>query len=161
MTANDTGEIKNPLVGIPKDELLVDVEDFARRHDMVEYLPLLKKGALVAQNPADFETIEELDDEDREALRVEITRRWKHPFALFVDSPSQSCLGLALQYGTDDALALGTSRSFSIPSPLQFKGGIKRGVTEVICPGPVFEPYHRLTRFLSQSLLSDGLWHRR
>ncbi len=92
MTQNTTGEIKNPLLGIPKDQLLQDVEEFAQKHDMVEQVPLLRKGALVAQNPADFENMPELDDNDRLALREEITRRWHHPLALYettVDSAVQ------------------------------------------------------------------------
>ncbi|KAI7179967.1 MFS transporter [Hortaea werneckii] len=84
MTQNVTGEIRNPLLEIPKDQLMADVESFAERHGMSEHLPLLRKGALVAQSPADFENITELDDADREALRTEITHRWKHPWALYM-----------------------------------------------------------------------------
>lgn len=46
-------------------------------------MPLLHKGALVAQSPADFESIEELDENDRRVLREEVTHRWKHPWALY------------------------------------------------------------------------------
>ena len=84
MTQNNAGEIRNPLIGIPKHELLADVEEFAQKHDLMEQLPLLRKGALVAQNPADFENIPELDEADRDALRTEITHRWRHPWALYV-----------------------------------------------------------------------------
>ncbi|KAI7163313.1 MFS transporter, partial [Hortaea werneckii] len=84
MTQNVTGEIRNPLLDIPKDQLMADVESFAERHGMSEHLPLLRKGALVAQSPADFENISELDDADRDALRTEITHRWKHPWALYM-----------------------------------------------------------------------------
>ena len=83
MTSNNAGEIKNPLLGIPKHELMADVDRFAQQHDLMEQLPLLRKGALVAQNPADFENIAELDDPDRQCLREEVTRRWKHPRALY------------------------------------------------------------------------------
>lgn len=82
MMQNTTGEIKNPLVGIPKDELFANVQEFAEKGDMVEYVELLRKGALIAQNPADFENIAELDESDREAIRNEITHRWRHPFPL-------------------------------------------------------------------------------
>lgn len=83
MTDNVTGEIKNPLHGIPKADLMADVEHFAQENDMMDEIELLKKGALIAQSPADFETIPELDEEDRAVLREEITRRWKHPKALY------------------------------------------------------------------------------
>lgn len=57
MMSNDTGEIKNPLIGIPKAELMRQVEEFAHKNDMVDELELLKKGALCAQSPAEFENI--------------------------------------------------------------------------------------------------------
>ena len=71
-------------MGIPKEELLADVETFATEFGLTEQLPLLRKGALLAQNPAGFETIEELDEEDREDLRVEATRRWVHTRTLYL-----------------------------------------------------------------------------
>jgi hypothetical protein len=83
LTENVTGEIKNPLVGIPKAQLMADVEAYANKFDLTNILPLLKKGALVAQNPRNFENIEELDENDRQALREEVTHRWKHPWALY------------------------------------------------------------------------------
>ncbi|OXV07360.1 hypothetical protein Egran_04877 [Elaphomyces granulatus] len=83
LTDNVSGEIKNPLVGIPKDQLLEDVENYAKEYDLTDVLPLLKKGALAAQNPRDFESIPELDHEDRQQLRIEATRRWKHPWQLY------------------------------------------------------------------------------
>lgn len=79
MTDNVTGEIKNPLSGISKAELMADVERFAEVNDLMDEVELLKKGALVAQNPGDFENLAELDEEDRAHLRIEITNRWRHP----------------------------------------------------------------------------------
>ena len=77
MTENVTGEIKNPLVGIPKAQLMADVNDFAQKYGFVAEteVSLLRKGALVAQSPSDFENLPELDDDDRNALRREITHR--------------------------------------------------------------------------------------
>jgi hypothetical protein len=37
----------------------------------------------VAQNPAEFETLEKLDDNDKGAIRHEYERRWSHPRALY------------------------------------------------------------------------------
>lgn len=79
----DWCRIKNPLMGIPKPQLMADVEAYANKFDLNHILPLLKKGALAAQNPKNFENIEELDEDDRQALRNEITHRWKHPWALY------------------------------------------------------------------------------
>ncbi|GME39391.1 sugar transporter [Neofusicoccum parvum] len=70
---NTTGDIKNPLAGIPIPQLMDDVESWAQKNEMNDILPLLRKGALIARDPNDFENIAELDEEDREALRIERT----------------------------------------------------------------------------------------
>jgi len=43
---------------------------------MQDILPYLEKGALIAQNPSQFESIKELDNEDLEVLRRETTRKF-------------------------------------------------------------------------------------
>ncbi|KAI6830121.1 MFS transporter [Hortaea werneckii] len=112
MTQNATGEIRNPLLDIPKEQLMADVELFAERHGMSEHIPLLRKGALVAQSPADFENIPELDDADRDALRSEITHRWKHPWALYMTIVLNS-IAAAIQ-GWDQTGSNGANLSFPI-----------------------------------------------
>ncbi|KAI7287072.1 MFS transporter [Hortaea werneckii] len=112
MTQNVTGEIRNPLLDIPREQLMADVESFAERHGMSEHLPLLRKGALVAQSPADFENIPELDDADRDALRTEITHRWKHPWALYMTIVLNS-IAAAIQ-GWDQTGSNGANLSFPI-----------------------------------------------
>lgn len=44
---------------------------------------MLRKGALVAQNPLGIDEITELDDTDRRILREEVTHRWRHPKTLY------------------------------------------------------------------------------
>jgi hypothetical protein len=75
--------IRNPLAGIPKEQLLRDVEEFATAHEITDILPVLIKGALVSQSPHHADKIRELDDEDRQILAEETTRRWKHPKVLY------------------------------------------------------------------------------
>jgi hypothetical protein len=75
--------IRNPLVGIPKSELLADVENFANDNGLQDHILDLRKGALVAQNPRGFDTIAELDDSDREFLREEVSHRWRHTKTLY------------------------------------------------------------------------------
>ena len=70
-------------MGIPRVELLQDVENYAQTNGLMDILPMLRKGALVAQNPLGIEDIPDLDEPDREALRNEITHRWKHPKTLY------------------------------------------------------------------------------
>ncbi|KAJ4000044.1 hypothetical protein F5050DRAFT_1804521 [Lentinula boryana] len=76
---NVNARIQNPLHGIPKAKLMAQVEQFAREKGMEEQLPYLKKGALLAQNPKDFENIPELDEEDRAIIRREVTHKWSQP----------------------------------------------------------------------------------
>ena len=75
--------IQNPLAGIPRHTLLSNVEQFANDAAMVEHIPLLKKGALVAQDPPAFEQIDELDDTERDALRNEVLHKWRQPVSLY------------------------------------------------------------------------------
>jgi hypothetical protein len=60
-----------------------DVEDFANEKGLTDIIPMLKKGALVAQNPTNFEQIETLDETERDALRTEKARKWHHPLKLY------------------------------------------------------------------------------
>ena len=59
------------------------MESFADEFQLTEILPLLKKGALVAQSPHDIDHIDELDDEDRRVLREETSHKWRHPKTLY------------------------------------------------------------------------------
>lgn len=60
-----------------------DVEDFANKHGLTHILPLLRKGALVAQQPTQVENISELEDEDRIHLRDETLHKWRQPKMLY------------------------------------------------------------------------------
>jgi hypothetical protein len=55
--------ITNPLAKIPWDTLLRDVAQFAGDNNLVDALPRLRKGALVAQDPGAYEELELDDDE--------------------------------------------------------------------------------------------------
>lgn len=75
--------IQNPLHGIPKARLLSQVEEFVGEKGFNDRLKLFQKGALLAQNPKTFESIPELDEEDKAAIRREITRALWSPLFLF------------------------------------------------------------------------------
>lgn len=83
LNRNVTARIQNPLAGIPRDTLLRNVEDFAREANMTDKIPLLQKGAMVAQDPPAFEQIPELDEYERDALRNEVLHKWRQPRALY------------------------------------------------------------------------------
>lgn len=70
-------------MGIPKAQLIADVDSFAAQYGLQEIRASLIKGALVAQNPAGIDRISELDDADRLHLTEEVTRKWHHPRILY------------------------------------------------------------------------------
>jgi hypothetical protein len=46
LNANIEARIKNPLAGIPRAQLLRNVEVFAQEKDLSDELPILSKGAI-------------------------------------------------------------------------------------------------------------------
>ncbi|KAJ4355484.1 uncharacterized protein N0V89_003500 [Didymosphaeria variabile] len=126
MKRNTTGEIHNPLTGIPKDRLLHDVEKFAHDSELTDALPYLFKGALAAQSPEHYDSIIDLDEDDREVLRVERDHRWRHPKALYLTIILNS-ISAAIQ-GWDQTGSNGANLSF----PQAF--GIGMALKEVTVP---------------------------
>ena len=85
------------MEGIPLVQLMDDVETFARDHDLLELVDILKKGARVAQNPGSFEENESLDQKELELLRQEKDHKWKHPITLYL-TVALCSMGAAVQY---------------------------------------------------------------
>ncbi|KAI5456901.1 hypothetical protein BGZ63DRAFT_494972 [Mariannaea sp. PMI_226] len=111
LTESTAGEIRNPLAGIPREQLLDDVTQFHREKGLPEdMLPVLKKGALVAQNPALFEDLEDLNDDEKRTLREEVTHRWKQPWSLYFTIGLNS-IAAAIQ-GWDQTGSNGANLSF-------------------------------------------------
>ncbi|KAI0428179.1 sugar transporter-domain-containing protein [Xylaria sp. FL1042] len=114
---NLDAKIQNPLAGIPRQQLLADVEDFARENGLTEHVALLRKGALVAQDPTCFEDIqgaEALDEAEIYALKREITHKWSVPRTLYLTIITCS-IGAAVQ-GWDQEGSNGANLTF----PKQF-----------------------------------------
>jgi hypothetical protein len=59
--------------------MVADVEAFAAEKGLTDIVELLRKGALAARSPHSIELIPDLDEDDRHALREEVTHRWKRP----------------------------------------------------------------------------------
>ncbi len=55
LNANLDARIRNPLAGIPYHSLLANVDKFAEEKGLQGIIPYLRKGALVAQAPDDYE----------------------------------------------------------------------------------------------------------
>ncbi|KAI9703393.1 MAG: hypothetical protein M1820_005865 [Bogoriella megaspora] len=109
---NVEAKISNPLADIPHDTLMRDVEQFAEEKGLTDLTDVLKRGALVAQDPARYERIETLTVEERERLSFEATHRWKHPAALYFTIILCS-IGAAVQ-GWDQTGSNGANLSFPV-----------------------------------------------
>ncbi|CZR64566.1 related to myo-inositol transport protein ITR1 [Phialocephala subalpina] len=113
LNSNVAAKIKNPLAGIAQHTLMKDVEEFAQDKGLMEHLPLLQKGALVAADPQNYEditgqhalTTQEIDD-----LRNEVLHKWRQPMALYVTIFTCS-IGAAVQ-GWDQTGSNGANLSF-------------------------------------------------
>ncbi|KAJ5584774.1 uncharacterized protein N7459_004574 [Penicillium hispanicum] len=107
---NISAKIKNPLADLTKEQVLHDVEQFAQEHQLGDILPELKKGALVARNPDEFETVPDLTDYELTALRDEVLHKWRQPRALYFTIILCS-IGAAVQ-GWDQTGSNGANLSF-------------------------------------------------
>ena len=111
--------------GIPKEQLLADVSVFAAEHGLQEIEPLLRKGALVAQSPSQYEHIHELDETERQTLRDEVLHRWRHPrilyFTIILNSIAAAVQGWD-QTGSNGA-NLGFPQYFGIPDTPTLENG--------------------------------------
>ncbi|KAI0696760.1 hypothetical protein C8T65DRAFT_663212 [Cerioporus squamosus] len=76
-------KLENPLARLTHKQLLADAAEFARTHELGEFTETFQKGALLAQDPAAFETLPLLNEEDRRVLRREFTHKWDHPKTLY------------------------------------------------------------------------------
>ena len=88
-------KLKNPLADISYDELMADVESFAKRYDMEYCLDDLQKGALVSQNKSGFEHFERLTAEDKTLIREEKLHRWRQPKMMYYMT-STLCFGFVM-----------------------------------------------------------------
>ncbi|KAL9123657.1 MAG: hypothetical protein Q9217_006932 [Psora testacea] len=126
LNRNVTARIQNPLAGIPRDTLFYNVEQFAQEANLQDMIPLLKKAALVAQDPPAFEQIAELDEVERDALRNEVLHKWRQPFALYFTVILCS-IGAAVQ-GWDQTGSNGANLSwpvdFGVPDAIPKSGRV-------------------------------------
>jgi len=113
LNSNLEARIKNPLKGIPHAKLMSDVALFAQEKGLVEYTEVLQKGALVAQDPHNYEDIQDshkLTDEEVTLLRNEVLHKWSQPLVLYLTIFVCS-IGAAVQ-GWDQTGSNGANLSF-------------------------------------------------
>lgn len=76
LSNNKSGRIRNPLADKNERELFEDVTKFAAKYGLEDITDLLKKGALVARDPAEFEQVN-LTSDERDSLRDEVVHKWR------------------------------------------------------------------------------------
>ncbi|KAF4581983.1 sugar porter (SP) family MFS transporter [Ophiocordyceps camponoti-floridani] len=121
---NYEARIKNPLIGIPRRTLLANVDDFCRRKGLEAHRDILRKGALVAQDPTGYEDItgdEALTEAEVEALRNEVLYKWRIPRVLYLTIITCS-IGAAVQ---------GWDQTGSNGANLQFPAALGIGSTQI------------------------------
>lgn len=105
--------IKNPLVGVSRRTLLRDVDEFCRTKDLEKHRNIIRKGALVAQDPTGYEDItgdEALTQDEIDALRNEVLHKWRCPKVLLLTIITCS-IGAAVQ-GWDQTGSNGANLGF-------------------------------------------------
>ncbi|KAI8193853.1 hypothetical protein KHU50_012227 [Colletotrichum sp. SAR 10_65] len=127
---NINAKIRNPLIGISRSDLRVQVTGFCREFGFEEKENLFYRGALAAQNPVNYESIDDLTEEDKHVLRREVTHKWHLPKDLYY-SIALCSLGSAIQ-GWDNTGANGANLSF----PQEFGIENNQALVGVINAGP-------------------------
>ncbi|PWN42296.1 hypothetical protein IE81DRAFT_137327 [Ceraceosorus guamensis] len=107
---NSEGLLVNALSGISQDQLFRDVDQFLQEKQIQEDPALFHRAALAAQEPARFESIDGLQEDERSALQKELTSRWAAPWTLYLTILACS-IGAATQ-GWDQTGSNGANLSF-------------------------------------------------
>ncbi|WVW82765.1 hypothetical protein I302_104776 [Kwoniella bestiolae CBS 10118] len=109
---NVSAKIQNPLHGLSKSALFARADNFCTEKGFDDKRDLFHRAALLSQKPDDYETIEELTDDDRFWLRRERTNKWDQTRALYFLVIVCS-IGSAIQ-GWDNTGANGANLSFPV-----------------------------------------------
>ncbi|KAG8215121.1 MFS sugar transporter [Butyriboletus roseoflavus] len=128
--ANTDAKLANPLRGVPHDQLMSDIEVFAKERGLTHILPDLKKGALLAQDPEAYNRLDVFTEEDRQVLSDEVNHKWKQTGMLYY-MVIMSSLAAAVQ-GMDEAVINGAQiiypAQFGIGDPTSKRDGWLIGV---------------------------------
>ncbi|KAJ9635503.1 hypothetical protein H2199_008506 [Coniosporium tulheliwenetii] len=145
LNKNLDAKVSNPLADIPKDLLMRDVEEFATQSGLTDIIPGLKKGALIAQNPAGYEDLEKISQEEKDVLRHEILHKWRHPLKLHITIIVCS-IGAAVQ-GWDQTGSNGANLSFPTEFGISVNASVEPGLREhnewivgLVMPVPTLDP---------------------
>ncbi|KAM0748331.1 hypothetical protein T439DRAFT_358883 [Meredithblackwellia eburnea MCA 4105] len=104
------GRIENPLLGIPREQLLKEVEAFANEKGLVDRLPMLRKGAILAQSPHAYDELDILDADEKAVIAREHSRKWDQS-GMLIFAVLLCSLGACVQ-GWDQTGSNGANLSF-------------------------------------------------
>ncbi|PNS16895.1 hypothetical protein CAC42_4859 [Sphaceloma murrayae] len=78
--------LANPLRGLSHDKLRAMGRQYATDHALVDPddIRAFELGAVLAQNPKAYDTVDGLLPEEKEVLRKEVTKRWSQPPLLYL-----------------------------------------------------------------------------
>jgi len=110
MNNNIQAKIKNPLAHLSENELLSDVNHFVDENGLNDIRDLMIRGAIVAKDPADFENVSSLSEEEKDCIRNEVLHKWRQPSTLYFTIILCS-IGAAVQ-GWDQTGSNGANLSF-------------------------------------------------
>lgn len=74
-----SARMENPLAGFSRDEVTRLAEEFCAKHGFTddEDLRVFRLGAAIAGNDFQWDTIDGLRDDEKEALRTEVEHKWR------------------------------------------------------------------------------------
>ncbi len=85
---DDNLKLVNPLLAFTHTELKQRarrfVVDLMGYDEDSETVSLFERAALIARHPRDWDTLDELTEEDKQILRTENEKRWDHPKQLYL-----------------------------------------------------------------------------
>ncbi|KAF2161917.1 hypothetical protein M409DRAFT_58694 [Zasmidium cellare ATCC 36951] len=129
---------ENPLAGIPRENLLKNVEEFCQQHDLMEHIEVFRKGALIAQRPNAVQEIDDLTAEDKEQIAREHTHKWDQPWMLYF-LVSMSSLAAAVQ-GMDESVNNGAQAFYleelNVSPSDRFSQSMQQNLTGLIVGAP-------------------------
>ncbi|KAF2098856.1 putative MFS sugar transporter [Rhizodiscina lignyota] len=129
---------ENPLSGVPKDQLMKDVELFCQENDLMDHLEVMRKGALASKEPWNVDNIPELTEEDRAILHHERTNKWDQPWRLYW-LVSMASLAAAVQ-GMDETVNNGAQAFYleelGIKPSTRFSPDMQDNLTGLVVGAP-------------------------
>lgn len=102
--------IKNPLAHMTPEEVTADVDEFVQANGFQDQREMLVKGALIAKDPVEFESVPGITYEEVTVIRNEVLHRWLQPWRLYFTIVLCS-IGAAVQ-GWDQTGSNGANLTF-------------------------------------------------